>query len=83
MKRYQITLEGQTFDVRLLSDPQQEQVQVEVDGVAFTAQVKTLPQSGELGAEAAGDLDASVPPQTPAPGPISRPQTVAQRLHVR
>ena len=40
MKRYQITLDGQAFDVLLLSDPQQAQVQVEVDGIAFTAEVK-------------------------------------------
>jgi biotin carboxyl carrier protein len=42
MKRYQITLAGQTFDVKLLSDPNQEQVQVEVDGETFTVGVKTV-----------------------------------------
>jgi biotin carboxyl carrier protein len=41
MKRYQILFKGHTFDVRLLSDPLQEQVQVEVDGQAFTVQVTT------------------------------------------
>jgi len=31
MKRYRITLEGQTFDVEVLDDPRQEQVRVKVD----------------------------------------------------
>ena len=82
MKRYQITLEGQTFDVRLLSDPRQEHVQVEVDGVAFAAQVKALPQSGEPGAEAAGGGEPSGSLPTPAPGPTSRPQTVSTEGNV-
>ena len=42
MKRYQITLDGQTFEVHLLGDPLQEQVQVEVDGTLFTAEVKDM-----------------------------------------
>ena len=82
MKRYQITLEGQTFDVRLLSDPRQEQVQVEVDGVTFIAQVKALLQNGEPGAEVAGDAEPAMLAQAPAPGPVSRPQTVAMEGNV-
>ena len=42
MKRYQITLDGKTFDVRLLSDPRQEQVQVEVNGTPLTVEVKEV-----------------------------------------
>jgi oxaloacetate decarboxylase alpha subunit len=42
LKRYQITVGGRTFDVRVLSDPRQEQVQVEVDGTALTVDVSTL-----------------------------------------
>ncbi|NIV37432.1 MAG: hypothetical protein GWN58_50850, partial [Anaerolineae bacterium] len=42
MKRYQITLDGQVFEVLLLSDPLQDQVQVEVDGIVLTAEVKDL-----------------------------------------
>mgnify|MGYP001059216750 CR=1 FL=1 len=48
MRRYQITLNERTFDVRLLSDPRQEQVQVEVNGQTFTVEVKTLPLAGEM-----------------------------------
>ncbi len=50
MKRYYITLEGRTFDVRVLSDPYGEQVQVEVDGETFTVAVKTVPVGGETAA---------------------------------
>jgi biotin carboxyl carrier protein len=40
MKRYRITLEGQTFDVEVLDDPRQEQVQVKVNGEVFTVGVE-------------------------------------------
>lgn len=43
MKRYQITLGDQTFDVRILSDPHEEQVQVEVNGETLTVGVSTVP----------------------------------------
>jgi biotin carboxyl carrier protein len=42
VKRYQVTLAGQTFDVKLLSDPNQEQVQVEVNGETLTVSVKVV-----------------------------------------
>ena len=42
MRRYQITVDGRTFDVRLLSDPQQEQVQVEVDGQTLVVEIETV-----------------------------------------
>lgn len=41
MKRYQIDVNGRIFDVQVLSDPRQEQVQVEVDGVPLIVEVKT------------------------------------------
>jgi biotin carboxyl carrier protein len=66
MKRYQITLDGQTFDVLLRSDPQQEQVQVEVDGIAFTAEVKVLPAGQGPGIETAERPEPSIPAETPA-----------------
>ncbi len=44
MKRYQITIDGRAFDVRVLSDPRMEQVQVEVDGTALTVEAKSLPE---------------------------------------
>ncbi len=43
MKRYQITLGDQTFDVKILSDPHQEQVQVEVDGETLAVRVSAVP----------------------------------------
>lgn len=58
MKQYQITLGDRTFNVRLLSDPRRDQVQVEVDGRAFVVEVKTvLPAEPEAMA-----APASVPP---------------------
>ena len=43
MKRYQITVDGHAFDVRVLSDPRQERVQVEVDGTAMIVDARSLP----------------------------------------
>jgi len=61
MKRYRITLEGQTFDVEVLDDPRQEQVQVKVNGEVFTVGV-------EATAEAVPAVSATAaPPPTPAP----------------
>ena len=39
MKSYHITLEEQTFEVEILSDPRLEQVQVRVDGETFIVDV--------------------------------------------
>ncbi|MCP4538547.1 MAG: hypothetical protein GY832_15545 [Chloroflexi bacterium] len=41
MKQYRITLEGHTFDVKVLDDPRQQQVQVEVNGETFTIDVES------------------------------------------
>lgn len=72
MKQYQIVLDGRTFDVRLLSDPRQEQVQVEVNGQRFTVEVKTLPQTGET---AVALPDVTKP--APAAGPSSANRVTA------
>ncbi len=40
MKRYRITLEGQTYTVAVLSDPRHSPVQVEVDGETFSVEVE-------------------------------------------
>jgi oxaloacetate decarboxylase alpha subunit len=42
VKRYQITVHGRAFDIRVLSDPRKDQVQVEVDGTALTVEAKSL-----------------------------------------
>jgi biotin carboxyl carrier protein len=48
MKRYQITIGGQTYDVRLLTDPLQESVAVEVNGERLEVKVEALPPNAEL-----------------------------------
>jgi biotin carboxyl carrier protein len=75
MKRYQITLSGRTFDVRLLSDPLQEQVQVEVDGEVFTVEVQALASGEETVAT------VPVPGLASHPAPVSLPSTVAGEQH--
>jgi biotin carboxyl carrier protein len=78
MKRYQITLDGQVFEVLLLSDPLQDQVQVEVDGIVFTAEVKDLStmQEPDPGAAAPVALSSTETPEaTPAPGAKTTPST--------
>jgi biotin carboxyl carrier protein len=77
MKRYQITLDGRTFDVLLLSDPLQEQVKVEVDGAAFTAEVRALSPGEEPAAEPAAPADPSGPAEPPASTPLPDTQTAA------
>lgn len=67
MKHYQITLNGRTFDIRLLSDPLQEQVEVEVDGKVFTVEVKVLPSGEDMAA--ASVTPAIVPPPAVVPHP--------------
>jgi biotin carboxyl carrier protein len=57
MRRYRITLDGRTFDVALLSDPQQAQVEVEVDGESFLVQVEAVQAVG-----AVRELPAATPP---------------------
>jgi biotin carboxyl carrier protein len=73
MKHYQITLENRTFDVKVLDDPRQEQVRVQVGGETFTVGVKAV----SAGAEVASPPVAAAPtPQaiaTPASGPITAP----------
>ncbi|NIV40141.1 MAG: hypothetical protein GWN58_65270 [Anaerolineae bacterium] len=76
MKRYQITLDGQVFEVQLLSDPQQDQVQVEVDGIAFTAEVRDLSAEPELDTATAiptTPSSAATPTTTPEPGTKTGP----------
>jgi biotin carboxyl carrier protein len=88
MKRYQITLGDETFDVKLLSDPNQEQVQVEVNGETFMVGVKTVAAglgTGELESAPIVPAASSAPPgrapssavvTSPLPGVI---KTVAVR----
>ena len=42
MTHYQITLDGETFDVQVLDDPQGDQVRVRVDGEVYTVDVARM-----------------------------------------
>jgi biotin carboxyl carrier protein len=70
MKRYRITLDDRTFDVKVLDDPRQGQVRVEVDGEIFSVNVESfaLPVG-----RAVEELSQSAPPTA---GPISHPDVV-------
>jgi biotin carboxyl carrier protein len=71
MKRYRITLEGQTFDVKVLDDPRREQVQVEVNGETFVVGVEAVPVMTEATVDderPTGKAAASPTTPTPAPG---------------
>lgn len=50
MKRYRITLKGDTFDVKVLGDPRLDQVQVEVNAETYVVGVEEVPEvpTGEL-----------------------------------
>lgn len=47
MKRYKITIEGKTFDVKILSDPREQEVQVSVDGESFSILVEAVPSAAD------------------------------------
>jgi 3-methylcrotonyl-CoA carboxylase alpha subunit len=68
MKRYQITLDGRTFDIRLLSDPLQEHVEVEVDGRRFSVRVESA-EAGEETIDASWLPDAA--PEQVAPASVA------------
>jgi biotin carboxyl carrier protein len=63
MKTYQITINGHTFDVQVLSDPRRAQVKVVVDGEPLTVDVETA-RDEELAAAHATSPAAA---QAPAP----------------
>ena len=71
MKQYTITVDGQVFEIQVLSDPRQEKVQVAVDGETFTVGV---------GVTAPGqEPDLAAPAQAPQPttAPAQRSQATA------
>jgi biotin carboxyl carrier protein len=76
MKRYQITLDGRTFDVQVLSDPCQDQVDVKVDGETFTVQVKgVLPDTQET---EAAEPRATTPTPAASLHPVPEPSPAAE-----
>ena len=81
MKGYQITIGGRTFEVRLLSDPHQDRVEVEVDGQPLVVDVQDL-GSDEAGPEPAGPgpltaASMASPVRDPAAAPVSAPPAAA------
>lgn len=64
MRRYLITLEGHTFDVKVLDDPRRDRVRVEVDGEVFTVGVEAGPAEAEV-------ATAEIPPAA-APSRLPR-----------
>lgn len=64
MKQYRITLENQTFDVKVLDDPRREQVRVEVDGESFTVGVEPIPVAVEA---TMGEMAPVVVPSSTTP----------------
>ena len=71
MKHYQITVDGRTFDVRVLSDPLQEQVDVEVDGSAFTVAVQVPTALPERVAPGPQTIAAAAPAPVQVAGPAA------------
>jgi len=69
MKRYRITLENRTFDVRVLDDPRREQVRVEVDGETFTVGVDAVPVATGM---AAGEAAPAVAPSPATPARLPK-----------
>ena len=73
MRRYLITLEGRTFDVKVLDDPRRDRVRVEVDGEVFTVGVEAGPAEAEV-ATAETPL-AAAPSRLPRSSARPRPRT--------
>jgi biotin carboxyl carrier protein len=53
MKQYRITVDGSTLDVKILSDPRLEEVEVEVEGRRFVIDVQRMPADSQEDAPAA------------------------------
>jgi biotin carboxyl carrier protein len=71
MKRYQVTLNGRTFDIQVLGDPRQQQVEVEVDGTRLVVEIK----ASAAGAETAPATPIPVSAPAELPSPAATPET--------
>ena len=69
MKRYRITLEGRTFDAKVLDDPRREQVRVEIDGETFTVGVETVPIVAGV---TTGEAALSLAPSSATPARLAK-----------
>jgi biotin carboxyl carrier protein len=72
MKRYQITVDGRTFDIQVLDDPWQPQVEVEVDGERLILTVERM---------AVGEEPAVATP-VPALSSVATPVPVAPASNI-
>jgi biotin carboxyl carrier protein len=78
MKRYQVAVAGQSYEVEVLGDPSGEQVEVSVDGEIFTVRVSPVPGANEL---ALAETPPAGTPSTVAPAPRAQAsRTVAAPL---
>lgn len=68
MKQYRIALEDHTFDVKVLDDPRQGKVRVEVDGKTFVVDVEAVPVATEMTPGETAPVVA-LPPAAPTPAP--------------
>ncbi len=68
MKQYRIALEDHTFDVKVLDDPRQGKVRVEVDGETFVVDVEAVPVAAEMTPGETAPVVA-LPPAAPTPAP--------------
>jgi len=82
MRRYRITLGGRTFDVKVLDDPRQEQVRVEIDGETFTVGVEAVPAvTGVAATEVTAEEAAPAIAPSPAKSVFGSPgSTIAAPL---
>ncbi len=87
MKSYHITLEGQTYEVEILSDPRLEQVQVRVNGETLTVTVSeqeqalpATPAPAATVAQPAATPAKPAAPAAPAPRPPARGNQLAAPL---
>ncbi len=71
MKQYRITLEGHVFDVKLLDDPRQAKVRVEVNGEAFTVEVEAVSSVAESNTAPLAPRSPREPAPIPAGGTAS------------
>jgi len=86
MKQYRITLGGETLEVKLLDDPRQEQVRVEIDGEIITVGVSTLAsqEAPTLAGAPVPELQPVAAAAPPASNTVSAPLPgVIKLVHVR
>ncbi|HID88565.1 MAG TPA: acetyl-CoA carboxylase biotin carboxyl carrier protein subunit [Anaerolineales bacterium] len=72
MKAYRITLDNRTFHVKVLDDPRQDEVRVEVDGEVFTVGVEPVVE--EVVPVVTEAVPAPSAPSAPTPAPEAAPE---------